>query len=98
MFIKSGDGLLFLEFLEGNNFRLIQNMPIVKQRKADVEVYINKKYYNPDWIYMMNPERYRQTENIRIFFRGSLFSELKSPLVPATENDVNFVTPARLGM
>jgi hypothetical protein len=79
-FIKSGDGLLFLEFLEKNNFRLIQNLPIVKQRKADIEVYINKKYYNPGWIYLMKAERYKETENIRIFYNDSFFSALKSPL------------------
>jgi hypothetical protein len=91
-FIKSGDGLLFLEFLEKNNFRLIQNLPIVRQRKADIEVYINKKYYNPGWIYLMSTERYRDTENIRIFFKGSFYSELKSSFSagPPTLRSMNF--------
>jgi hypothetical protein len=78
-FVKTGDSLLFLEFLEKNNFRLIQNMPIVKQRKADIEVYINKRKYNPGWINLINPQRYRETENIRIFFNGSFYNELKGP-------------------
>jgi hypothetical protein len=91
-FIKSGDGLLFLEFLEKNNFSLIQNPPIVKQRKADIEIYINKKYYNPGWIYLMKPERYRETRNIRIFFKDSFYSELKSSFSdgPAALHSMNF--------
>jgi hypothetical protein len=95
-FIKPGDGLLFLEFLEKNNFRLIQNLPIVKQRKADIEVYINKKYYNPGWIYPINAERYRKTEDIRIFFDGSLYSELKSSFSgPAAPRAMNLPRRAR---
>jgi hypothetical protein len=77
-FIKPGDGLLFLAFLEKNNFSLIQNLPIVKSRKVDIEVCINKKDYNPQSIDLINSNKmYRETDHIRIFYNGSPYSTLR---------------------